>query len=86
MNKPDNIHWLSEEEYSKAKTQLGMQVAGVFDFMKVDNTIPIKYVYGMGDFVPGAIDEIIRLAEDFGLRVRGVDKPISIERIRTNRL
>ena len=37
------------------------------------------------DFVPGAVDEIVRLAEDFALRVRGVDKPIDLQRVRRNR-
>jgi hypothetical protein len=62
-----------------------MQVHGVFDFMKVDDRLPVRYVYGMGDFVPGAVDEIVKLAEDFALRVRGADKPIDLQRIRRNR-
>lgn len=72
----DNVHWLSEEEYQKAVTQLRMQLNeknGVFS--------PFR-TYGLDAYIPGAIDEIIRLTEDFGLRVRGIDKPINIEYVR----
>uniref|UniRef100_A0A6M3LFC6 Uncharacterized protein n=1 Tax=viral metagenome TaxID=1070528 RepID=A0A6M3LFC6_9ZZZZ len=79
------IHWLEDSEYKKAIGQFRMQVAGVFDFLKVDDKIPIRYRYGMGEFIPGAVEEIVRLAEDLGLRVRDVDKPISLEMIRRKR-
>ena len=69
-------HWLKEEEYKKAIGQLRLQVGAV---MK-----PLR-LYGQDIYVDGAIAEIIKLAEDFGLRVRGVDKPISIEYIRRKR-
>jgi hypothetical protein len=39
--------------------------------------------YGMDVMIPGAVDEIVNLAEDFSLRVRGYDKPISLERVRS---
>lgn len=64
---------LSDEEYTKAIGQFRLAVnamLGVFDR------------YGQGVYIPGASDEIVRLAEDFGLRVRGVDKPISLAYIR----
>ena len=77
-----SIHWLSDEEYSKAVGQLQRQAAGIFDFLKVDNKLPIRYMYGLGDLVPGAIEEIVKLCEDFGLRVRGVDKPLALDIIR----
>lgn len=84
MSKP--AYYLPDEEYQKALSQLRMQVAGVFDFLKVDDKLPIRYVYGMGEFIPGAITEIVKLAEDFSLRVRGMkDKPISIEHVRRKR-
>ena len=73
---------LGEKDYQKAITQLRMQAGGIFDFMKVDEKLPVRYLYGLGDWVPGAIEEIVKLAEDFGLRVRGVDKPISIDYVR----
>ncbi len=78
----NKVHWLTEEEYAKAKTQLRMQMTGIFDFMKVDDKLPVRYMYGLGDFVQGAIEECISLTEDFGLRVRGIDKAISIELVR----
>ena len=81
----EQLHWLEEEEYAKAIGQLRMQIAGVFDFLKVDEKLPVRYMYGMGEFIPGAIEEIFKLAEDFGLRVRGLDKPISLELIRNGK-
>ena len=64
---------LSDESYAKAKGMFAMAVAnvlGVFD------------IYGLGVHIRGAQEEIVRLAEDFGLVVRGVDKPISVGYIR----
>ena len=83
-NAPGRVHWLPQEEYDKVVGQLRLQIGGVFDFLKVDDKLPVRYQYGMGDFVPGAVEEIVRLAEDFGLRVRGADKPLSIELVRRN--
>ena len=77
-----DIPWLSDQEYQKAETQLRMQVGRVFDYIKVDDKLPIRYMYGLGAWVPGATEEFIRLAQDFSLRTRGVDKPISIDMIR----
>ena len=67
----DKIHWLPDEEYQKAVAQLRLQLNGVFS---VFNT------YGLDVYVPGAISEAVKLAEDFGLRVRGVDKPIVLKK------
>jgi hypothetical protein len=75
MNRPADIHWLSDEEYAKAVSQYKLQLNGIMDIFNI---------YGMGTFIPGAIFEITKLTEDFGLRVRGVDKPISLERVRKN--
>ena len=71
-----SIHWLSDDEYAKAITQLTLQVGGV---------LGVFDLYGLGVFIPGAMGEIVRLAEDFGLRVRGIDKPISLEQVRRRR-
>ena len=71
-----HISWLSDEEYQKAVTQLSMQITGVFE--------PFD-VYGLGVFIPGAVKEAVKLAEDFGLRIRGLDHPISIDIVRGNR-
>ena len=66
------IHWLSDEEYAKAVTQLRMSLNGVFRIFDM---------YGQGVHIPGAVLEASKLAEDFGLRVRGVDQPITLEKI-----
>jgi hypothetical protein len=75
MDNPYNlkIHWLPDEEYHRATEQLRLQMNGVF--------APFG-LYGLDVFVPGAIDEVIKLCEDFGLRVRGIDKPLSLEEVR----
>jgi len=75
MEQPTNneVHWLPKEEYDKAVGQLRLQLGGVFD--------PFRK-YGMDLFIPGAIVECTKLAEDFGLRVRGIDKPIALEMVR----
>ena len=78
----EHVYWLEKEEYNKAIGQLRRQVSGVFDFMKVDDKIPVRYMYGMGEGVDSAVEEIIKLAEDFGMRVRGIDQAISLEIIR----
>ena len=72
---PD-INWLSDEDYAKAVGQFRIQLNGVFE--------PFN-LYGLGVHIPGAIEEITKLTEDFGLRVRGMDKPISLEMIRNER-
>ena len=82
---PQTFHWLPEDVYSKARTQLYMQVGGVFDFLRVDDKLPIRYQYGTGVFVEGAIKEIVKLCEDFGLRVRGLDKPVSLDYVRRSK-
>ena len=64
---------LSDEEYAKAIGQLRLAVGAV---------LSVFNMYGMDVYFRGAQEEIVKLAEDFGLRVRGVDKPISIEYVR----
>ncbi len=68
-----HIHWLRDEEYQKLIGQLNLQYTAVFR--------PFNY-YGLDIFVPQAVRECVKLAEDFGLRVRGVDRVIDIDRIR----
>ena len=73
MQRPnDKIHWLSEEQYQKAVSQLRMNVAGAL--------FPLR-MYGQAAFVDEAVDIIVSLSEDFGLRVRGVDTPISFDMV-----
>jgi len=64
---------LSDEDYAKAIGQFRLAVGA---------TLQVFNMYGMGEFIAGVQDEIVRLAEDFGLRVRGIDKPISIDYVR----
>ena len=66
---------LSDEDYIKAIGQFRLAVGAL---------LSVFHRYGLNVFIPGVQDEIVKLAEDFGLRVRGVDKPISIEHIRRN--
>ena len=74
-NIPAGIHWLPQAEYDKAVGQLRLQLNGVFKIFDI---------YGQGVFIPQAVEEAVRLAEDFGLRVRGIDKPMSLELVRRN--
>jgi len=67
------ITWLEENAYKKAIGQFRLQLNGVFE--------PFKF-YGLKEYVPGAIAEIVKLAEDFSLHTRGVDKPISLDYVR----
>ena len=71
--KISGIHFLDELQYKKAMSQMRMQVGAVME--------PLR-LYGQGIIVDGAIEEVMKLVEDFGLRVRGRDKPISIDYIR----
>lgn len=67
------ITWLPQEEYDKAVGQLRLQLNGVM--------VPFQQ-YGQNVFVQQAIEEIVRLTEDFGLRVRGIPKPIALDYVR----
>ena len=68
-----DIHWLPQDIYDKAVSQFRMQLGGILH--------PLRK-YGQDPFVDQAIIEIVKLTEDFSLRVRGVDKIISLEEIR----
>lgn len=68
-----NIHWLPDDMYEKAVGQLRLNLSGVF--------VPFD-LYGQDVFIPAAIDEVVKLCEDFSLRCRGVDKPISLDSVR----
>ena len=66
------IHWLSDKDYDKAVTQLRLSLNGVFR---------IFAMYGQDVHIPRAVLEASKLAEDFGLRVRGIDQPITLEKV-----
>jgi hypothetical protein len=73
MGKPKevgNIHWLSDDEYAKAVYSLRATVTSLFK--------PLRR-YGQDVYCDQAIEHTIKLCEDFGLRVRGVDHPIETE-------
>ena len=74
MNRPnDRVHWLPQPEYDKAIGQTMLNVAA--------SLYPLR-MYGQGEYVDQALVEIKKMVEDFGLRVRGIDKPISLEQVR----
>ena len=68
---------LSQSDYNKAVGQLRLQVLSLLGeaFSK----------HGMKENIPGATQAIVKLAEDFSLRCRGVQKPISLEYVRRKR-
>ena len=70
------VPFLPDKEYQKAIGQFRLQLNSVFE--------PFQ-AYGLKDHIPGAVAEIVKLAEDFSLRVRGVEKPISLDYIRRKR-
>ena len=67
---------LDEESYAKAVGLFRMAVGGV---------LSVFNMYGMGEHIGPAQEEIVKLAEDFGQVVRGVDKPISLDYIRRDK-
>jgi hypothetical protein len=68
-----NIHWLPKEEYQKA---LDSVQASLNDLL-----FPLR-MYGQGEYCDETHHQIMELFEDFGLRVRGLDVPISSEVIK----
>ena len=71
----DKMVWLEQEDYEKAVGQLRIAIGGVLNTFNM---------YGMSVYFLGAQTELVNLAEDFGQRIRGVDKPISLEYVRRN--
>ena len=69
----EDTHWLAEEKYAKFKGIYRLQLNMVFE--------PFK-MYGQEAYIPGAIDEIVKLSEYWCMSVRGIEKPISIEYVR----
>ena len=68
-------NWLDGELYQKALSQFKLQLNGIFEPMFKGEPLDIYE----------AMVEIAKLTEDFGLRVRNVDKPISLEGVRAKR-
>ena len=70
----ENMPWLDDESYAKARWQFKANVREVLK--------QVFDMYGQGVYIEGATEEVFKLAEDFSLRTRGQDKPISLEYIR----
>jgi len=66
--------WIDDDDYNKARWQY---MSSVRKLLKDQFDI-----YGLGVFIDGSVDEIWKLTEDWGMRIRGLDKPISIDYIR----
>lgn len=71
----NNVKWLSGVRYQMSLTQFRLQLNGVFEPLLQGEKLDVYE----------AMAEITRLTEDFGLRVRGIDKPISLEKVRAKR-
>ena len=68
---------LSQDDYDKAVGQLRLAIGGI---------LSVFNIYGMGVHIGDVQNEIVKLAEDYGQRIRGeLDKPISLEYIRRNK-
>ena len=67
------MNWLPDKEYKK--------IEGIFKLQLNEVMKPFN-MYGLGEFIPGAIEEIIALSVDFSIVLRGKDKPISIKYVR----
>ena len=73
----NDIHWLGDMEFAKARGQLKLQLGDVFN--------PFR-CYGLEPLVDGAIEEVIELAYDFSIRVRGdANHPIRLKQKRNPR-
>ena len=67
---------ISEADYRKAVGTFRLRLNDVFQ--------PFN-CYGLGELIPGAIEEIVELAEQFGMRVRKKDVPIALRTRRNAR-
>ena len=66
----DVPYWLPTGEYQKIISQTRLLIGEIL--------YPLR-MYGQDVFVDGALDEIIQVVERYGLRVRGVDKPMLLK-------
>ena len=63
-----DYRWLEDEEWNKLVGQFRTHVG---------ETLGCFNMYGMGEFIGGAIEEIVDLFVDGTQKVRGMDKPYS---------
>ncbi len=61
------MYWLDNEQYAKAVGQASLKIGAL---LNVFNCM------GQGIYIPEVQKQIIAIMEDFGLRVRGVNKII----------
>ena len=76
MSKYKDIHWVPDDVYKKANFHARgelMKVLACFDEL------------GHQIYIAGAIDEIMQVADDYALVLRGVDKPIRVSHKRNSR-
>jgi hypothetical protein len=76
MAKKDYVVWLPEDEYRK--------ILGQFR-LNLHDTLGCFNMYGLGELIPGAEEEIMDLLEASLKRVRGRDVPIQIKKERNSR-
>ena len=67
------MEWLPDEKYNKGKFLLQGAITEIMN--------PLR-MYGQDEYVTQAITELVNLAEDWGVYVRGKDKPISAKYVR----
>ena len=73
----NDIVWLEQPKFDKAIGQLRLQVGEI---------LSVFSIYGLQDYIPGAIEEIVEVAIDFSKRVRGEDdQPIRVKNRRNPR-
>ena len=63
---------IPEEIYQKYKGQLKLNMT---------NLLGVFNCYGMGDFIPDVVEELVSLAEQFSMKIRGKDRPYTVKRI-----
>lgn len=74
METRNGIPWLPQDEYDRKAQEL----RDVFDRICTE----AFGCYGQQVLIPGAVRELFKAAEDFSLWARGMDKTISLDRIR----
>ncbi len=60
---------IPEDDYRKLLFQLRGQMGAILNVFRC---------YGLNDYVDQAIEECVKVAENFGMAVRGKDKPLHV--------
>ena len=69
MSKYKDIYWADEDTYKKARWHLRVVL---------DDVLTVFEMYGLGAYIPGAVEEILQAADDYALVLRGVNKQIRV--------